>query len=230
MCVDSCRRKMGFTLAEILITLGIVGVIAAVTVPTIIQSYINRSLQVALKKEYSVIQEAFGMYQARNYGSRIKPSQIGSQELKSLIMEFFGVIKDCGFGSNYNTTLEKPCVKNSEIIYKTLDGKNASMGYFDDGQFILKDGSMVFLENVIAGRVYISVDVNGYIKGPNIWGVDLFTFQLMSDGRILPMGAEGTDYADETSYCSRRLNSSYTNGIACTEKALKDKNYFSDLN
>ena len=164
-----------------------------------------------------------------HYGEKLKPAQIGNQALKSEIMDFFAVIKDCDFGSNYNTTLENPCVKNSERIYKTLDGKNASMNYLDDGQFILKDGSMIFLENVITGRVYISVDVNGYIKGPNIWGVDLFTFQLMSDGRILPMGAEGTDYADETLYCSKRLNSSYYNGIGCTAKALKDKNYFSDL-
>lgn len=35
-------RKRGFTLAEVLITLGIIGVIAAITIPMLIEAYIKK--------------------------------------------------------------------------------------------------------------------------------------------------------------------------------------------
>ena len=42
--------KKGFTLAEVLITLGIIGVVAAMTMPTLIQNHQKRSLEVATQK------------------------------------------------------------------------------------------------------------------------------------------------------------------------------------
>lgn len=38
------------------------------------------------------------------------------------------------------------------------------LSLLDDGQFILKDGSTIFIENVSENVVFISVDVNGYRK------------------------------------------------------------------
>ena len=76
------------------------------------------------------------------------------------------------------------------------------------------------------GTILISVDVNGIYKKPNRWGHDLFTFQIMDDGKLLPMGAEGTKYKSD--YCSL-TSSDGSNGIGCTYKALTDKNYFKNL-
>ena len=54
--------KKAFTLAEVLITLGIIGVVAALTLPAVIQNYQKRSLEVATKKFYSVITQAVKQY------------------------------------------------------------------------------------------------------------------------------------------------------------------------
>ena len=45
-------NKTGFTLAEILITIGIIGVVAALTIPVLIQNSNSKSLQLSLKNHY----------------------------------------------------------------------------------------------------------------------------------------------------------------------------------
>ncbi len=52
------EKKLGFTLAEILITLGIIGVVAAVTIPMLISNYQKRSTETQLKKAYSLLVNA----------------------------------------------------------------------------------------------------------------------------------------------------------------------------
>ena len=81
---------------------------------------------------------------------------------------------------------------------------------------------------VIYVMVVKPLDVNGYLKRPNKWGHDLFTFQLMEDGRLLPMGANGTTYTDDNRYCSISSTNSQ-NGISCTDNALNEKDYFKNL-
>ena len=79
------------------------------------------------------------------------------------------------------------------------------------------------------GKLYISVDVNGIGKKPNAWGHDIFTFQLVESGKLLPMGAPGTTYyKQKNTLCSKNSSSTY-NGVACTYQALTDKNYWKQL-
>ena len=56
--------KKAFTLAEVLITLGIIGVVAALTLPSVVQNYQKRSLEVATQKFYSVMSQAIKQYMA----------------------------------------------------------------------------------------------------------------------------------------------------------------------
>ena len=60
-------KKAAFTLAEVLITLGIIGVVAAMTLPSLIQNYHEKQRVTQLKKAYSVMQNAFLMAQ-EEYG------------------------------------------------------------------------------------------------------------------------------------------------------------------
>ena len=53
------KLHKGFTLAEVLITLGIIGVIAALTIPTLINKTTNKELETAFKKNYSMVQNAY---------------------------------------------------------------------------------------------------------------------------------------------------------------------------
>ena len=76
--------KVGaFTIAEVLITLGIIGVVAAMTLPALITRNQNKALEASLKKNYSIILQAFDMYQADN-GYRLKASDVNTIGCKTL--------------------------------------------------------------------------------------------------------------------------------------------------
>ena len=226
-----------FTLAEALITLGIIGVVAAMTLPAVINNSRNKQLEAGLKRSYSVISQALDQYQAET-GERITIENQGSHTLKPILMRYLKTVQDCGFGAD---EANKSCIPNKNYLpeedradaraYRTYNGKSEiQMTLFDDGQFVLNDGSLILIENIIGyNRLYISVDVNGYNKNPNRLGQDLFMFQIDSKGTLLPMGVKGTNYynaADD--YCSP-ASTTNLNGAGCTYKALTDKNYFKNL-
>ena len=201
------------------------------TLPALITRNQNKALEASLKKNYSVLQQVFDMYQAE-HGERLKPEIIGQHELKSVIIKYFSVLIDCGFGAGDE---DKACIpayevgtENYKSYYKTYNKNIMRLSFLDDGQFILKDGSAIFIENISENQVFISVDVNGYRKKPNLWGHDLFTFQLMKDGKILPVGAQETDYNNKNIYCAVTSTNRY-NGVACAYYAINDKDYFNNL-
>ena len=63
----ACSSKIAFTLAEVLITLGIIGVVAAMTLPVLTAKYQKTVTATQLKKSYSTILQAFTMAQ-KDYG------------------------------------------------------------------------------------------------------------------------------------------------------------------
>lgn len=120
---------------------------------------------------------------------------------------------------------------DTDVPYKTLDGKTDALSpLFDDGQIALQNGSLLLFENnIIEQRVYVSVDLNGYNNKPNRWGYDLFTFQL-KDGELKTMGAKGTDYPDVDACCDKNGGCGKLNGISCAQKAKENPlEYFKDV-
>ena len=66
---NEVSMKKGFTLAEVLITLGIIGVVAAMTMPTLIKKYTNHVVETRLKVFYSQVNEAIRLSEAE-YGDK----------------------------------------------------------------------------------------------------------------------------------------------------------------
>ena len=224
-------RRAAFTLAEVLITLGIIGVVAAMTMPVLIQNHREKVTVTQLKKTYSVLSQAMLMavnengtadmwdaYQSENDGdseesvTRFTPVNLVKQ-LK--------VAKDCGFTSN-------GCFPAAE--YKALNGaaerdfENLSRYY----KIVLSDGTMLALEGYepqkdvfdgVEDRAYgeIWVDTNGK-KFPNKVGKDLFLFLYKKD-RILPYGYNNTDKPLSSTGCSTAGT-----GYACTAWVLYNEN------
>lgn len=212
--------KKGFTLAEVLITLGIIGVVVAMTLPALISNHKNSELRSSLLKNYSAISQALDMYQA-DTGERITPSNCKARELKSILVKYINVAGDCGF--TFGATNNPYCVDSKKFYTNYLNTSFSPSFLYDDGHFILADGSLVLLENE-GTRLYISVDINGYNKKPNRSGYDLFMFQINDKGKLIPMGASGSDFLN----CgSKDLGGG--NGLGCTTKALTYKDYFKKL-
>lgn len=225
------KVKFGFTLAEVLITLGIVGVVAALTIPSLINNYKAQRLRTQFLKSYSTIQQVFKQMEADDVST--DPTSYGDQEYYKIFMKYLQAPMDCRLGDNKNLPCVYTRVTSSKDFkpYKTFDGKtNANMSPFDDGQIALQDGTLLMFENYASAdntKIWVSVDLNGYNNKPNRWGYDLFTFQLV-DNQLKTMGDVGTAFTNLNQYCNTQSSSSY-NGIACAQKAKSDSEYFKKI-
>lgn len=224
------HKSFGFTLAEVLITLGIIGIVAAMTLPSIVNSARNKELEAAFKKQYSILSQAVMTIKTED-DLLLNRDNYSGDEFREKLAAQFKVTQNCG-SINGN----KGCILQEEdgsfSYYKTLTGKTLSRGYFDDGGFICPDGVLMLLEIGDQSKetgFLVTVDVNGYKKRPNRMGQDLFMFQITKDGRVLPMGAEDTHFKSyRETYCSYNSNNAY-NGITCAYYAATDKDYFKNL-
>jgi prepilin-type N-terminal cleavage/methylation domain-containing protein len=196
-----------FTLAEVLITIGIVGVVAVLTLNTVIKDIQHRQYIEAIKKRYAEIQNItakiieeegepsnwiLDAYSLKSNESNDKVANLYAQNLK--------IIQNCGTKSSYTGNT---CITND---YKTLNSSsfNAifSLNFFVYA-FTLADGSTLiikFRNNYGGGFLWGSpdmlfiVDVNGK-KSPNTVGRDIFYFYLNANdkGKVYPYGYAQTD-------------------------------------
>lgn len=222
-------RKEAFTLAEVLITLGIIGVVAAMTLPSLVNRTRQKELETAFQKQYTLLQQAI---LSIKYEDDLPFERASYKDnFKKRLAEKYKATKDCGAITN-----NVGCVVRDDdgtfSYYKTLTGKTLDRGYFDDGGFISLDGITFFMEQGAQSSYtgyLVSIDVNGYRKQPNRMGYDFFMFQITKEGKVLPMGATGTYWEDEKEALCSGNSSSNLNGFTCAYYAATDKNYFKNL-
>lgn len=226
------KIKNAFTLAEVLITLAVIGVVAAMAIPSLLSSTNKAELKTGLKEAYSTIYQAVNRMKLAEGGQLDAKYNGNGASFKPEFIKYFNVSKDCNLNDCVST------ISPSSIYKKYSRDAGISMGLMDDGQFILDNGMTIFIENYSAPRgILISVDVNGHNKNPNILGQDLFTFELMEDDTIKPAGTDGTGERGifgsgfakrQDLYCDSASTNGY-NGVACTAKALSDESYWNNL-
>lgn len=213
------KLAQAFTLAEVSVTIVIIGVVCLLVIPPCLTHNKYAEIQALLKKNYNITQQAL-MLMGISEGCTI-PAEFENSDLHQYLREYYALSEIC---PDSMSTKEKTFCRN--ISYKTFNGANdADTEFFDDGSFATIDGALYMFKNKAA---YITIDVNTVKKSPNKWGHDLFTFELTNDGRLLPMGYAGTQYTDMSQYCSD-TSSSNLNGIACTYRALTEADYFKKL-
>lgn len=229
-------KNNAFTLAEVLITLGIIGVVAAMTLPALVNRVNGAQNRTALLKSYSIFTQALQSLEAAQ-GYPAKRANYAHHTLAPSLKKYLKIAKDCNLSSCVGGTTEGNDTLVSAVYKNYNQSAYAPSYFFDDGQYLLNDGMILMIEdntatggsNTGTGSMFLTVDVNGLKKKPNAWGHDLFTFQIMNDsGKLMPMGAEGTVYSDVNRYCSK-TSTERLNGIACTHKAITDKDYFNKL-
>lgn len=222
------KWQKGFTLAETLITLGIIGIVAAMTIPTLVANYQKQLLETAFKKQYATLLQVISMLSFEFSNPDITATN-DQNELYEFLYEHLQII-------------EQPDPDDP------FDGNNRvakNMGYLDkDGNSKLKSYSLKTVDyprcpqlplkalsnGTHIGGMYncyvywIILDTNGR-KGPNAFGHDLFYFGY--DGntktlRALGDGAYGYWNFAATSYCSKN-STNEQNGLGCTNWAVKNK-------
>ncbi|MBR1754774.1 type II secretion system protein, partial [bacterium] len=207
LCTNS-----GFTMAEVLITLGIIGVVAALTIPTLMQTQKEKSTIAAVKKNTSIVSNAVKMAIA-NDGEF---SGTTAKDFYNYISPYLKIGKYCGTGTG--------CWTNTTI--KTLDGSDwINMDSYNYEKAILADGSSL---QVWANQIYgpeFRIDING-IKGPNQMGVDVFYFGVdRKDGTLFLNKDNGEENPSGGIYlCNKADSSSSYNGAMCANWILINDN------
>lgn len=218
------KLSNAFTLAEVLITLGIIGVVAAITIPGLITTQKAHRLRAQFLKSYSTVQQVFKQMESDDIS--MDPSTYATGTFYKTFGNYLQGALDC---SNRNAPL--PCYGTNDTTkyYKSYDGKSkVAYNWFDDGQLALLDGTLIMMENYTnINQLWVSVDLNGFNNPPNRWGYDMFTFEFM-DGELRTMGDIKTKYHDTNLYCNPKITSSL-NGAACAQKAKEDPDYFKKL-
>lgn len=193
----SCRK--GFTLAEVLVTLGIIGVVSAMTLPTLVKNHQRKVYVTQLHKVYNEVQQAVDMYVTDNNYVSLGESRLRNnpEELRRFIHNYFKIAKDC-------ETHVVPCWAEE---YSSLNGeitshKNALCNIvvtLADGAAICFD--VAAMEDVVVDEdnfqessygkygnnsqlLTVECDINGK-QGPNVYGRDAFQFSVNASGQII---------------------------------------------
>jgi len=194
------EKKGGFTLAEVLITLGIIGVVAALTIPTLMANWQKVQEVAGLKKAYAEVTEALRLM-ANDHGCPDDLRCTGifatsdQNALGNEIKKYLKVAKDCGTKYNANEDESTKCFSDAvsnyydgshwRSDYNTENGSTYTLITTDgfsialiNGGYDCKWGDLFGIPNTpntnssqICGQLYI--DVNG-LKGPNNMGRDIF--------------------------------------------------------
>jgi len=228
------KQSFGFTLAEVLITLGIIGIVAAITIPMIVDNYQHRVNVNKWRKAYSQFSQV-GLQMAEDYGAstfkEIAYDGVSEQNKKAdmqieLFSKYFKVLKaDCNgycngrwgwkcagiITDNYDDNSHK---------YKFLNGANAGywvLGYSNTVCFQTPDFSFSFnSEGPYNDYSVIAVDVNG-VKRPNVIGKDIFALDMGNLRKVEAVGLTGGYYSNPDYECDKNAPKG---GPACSAKYL----------
>ncbi len=174
--------KVAFTLAEVLITLGIIGVVAAMTLPTLIANYQKKETVVRLQKIYSQLNQVIKLAEAEhgsidswnyaNMGSNI--NEIKEYFLNNYIIKHMKILKKCDSSNISECITPKIMDLNGKLMYEP----STKIGIFtQDGYGILFwFGGINTSDNTstYSPHVHFFVDINGPKNGENRLGKDIF--------------------------------------------------------
>lgn len=192
-----------FTLSEVLLVLSVIGVVAALTVPTLVQKVSDVQYKVAWKQAFSDFSQATSRLIQDNGGS-LKNTFTNSDNLRDRYLPYLQYVKTCPEGATNGGN----CFVSG---IKYFDG--TSCVDWGGSGMILNNGSWVKFElwdtpclrtsGTLTACGIIDIDINGP-KPPNTWGKDIFRAWVQEDS-LKPMGSQG----DSTSH------NCITNGFGC---------------
>lgn len=233
--------RIAFTLAEVLITLGIIGVVASITIPTLMKNTQDAEFKSAWKKAYSQIANATSLIAQDNGGilngvfdlngdGNVYLIDNDNNLLRDKYAEKMQVARKCSANvDNQNCFHQYGTTKKLDGgAYNTWAGQN---DYALFSGLVLNDGTLVTFDNLSAtcshgwspkGTCgYIQVDVNGF-KKPNQIGKDIYGLFIIGNGTTAPFGSAGDTFQTNASSSTHDCNTSLsdTTGWSCSADYL----------
>lgn len=233
--VKRITKKIAFTLAEVIIVVGIIGIVAEMTIPTLVNKIETAKNVAMLKKMYSTLSSAYSLAVQENgtpdqWGLIAIGDSTGLANFNNIMSTQLRVSKNCGTSSG--CFISSGYVDLNKIAAANID---TNAGY---SKLVLVDGSYIALRQwngdcswnwgssaplqSVCGM--ITVDTNGLTQ-PNKYGVDYFGFLLTKNG-IIPIGGPAQSTYPYTDYCNRTKSSdaSWKNGLSCTAWVIYNEN------
>lgn len=233
-CIGEIMRK-AFTLAEVLITLGIIGIVSALTIPNTIAKYQEKVRVNKLNNVYAKLLEAFRLMVNENgtidtYGAT---NEKRIKNILELLPHYLNGIEKCN-----PTTLCTPSyhmrrngkdkLTSGGYYYKMSDGSVISFSI--DGGDCIQDMSLTKVSDELwssgtAGKLgcgRLHIDLNGK-SGPNVADKDYFLFKIVKDG-IIPAGSSKEKYWAETFENQCMGKQLYYDGGYCAGWVIYNKN------
>lgn len=228
-------KKNGFTLAEILIALLVVGILAALTIPPLVLNFRRAGYGAALSSTVSNFENAMTTMMIKENANDL----YGTQAWKDLLSIRNATVNDIAttFVANIGSTIELDYLGDFNSLYDddigTLQsGVTATLP--ESMAFRMKTGAIVSIlpnanpdpnaqneadvlrngGNLYAAVATVYIDVNG-TDAPNIYGRDIFVFLLGSDGVLYPYG--GIDVSVYTGLDDSNLWNKEGSSRACND-------------
>ncbi len=209
------KAKSGFTLAEVLLVITVIGIVASLTLPSLIVSIQETEMTVSTKKAYSEICAAWKNYIEDNGGTPVGKFTSTDDLRTNFLREYFAYSQVTSLGSN--TRIFQSL--NSTNYYTNNVGITKSNGVYIGFGNASPTCTLQGYANLCAQLV---MDVNGK-KGPNRDGYDVFWFNLMTDS-VFPGDARyGANHVVNTTCIEpghTNWNMWYNQGNGCIRRIL----------
>jgi len=196
------KAKFGFTLAEVLITLGIIGVVAAITLPILINEHKKTVYVNQLKKTVNTLENGFKLAMAQDNSDKLTNTELWLSR------------GNCNSGDPYDTKcnaffqnmkkyfiFENAENRTTPRTFHTLKNtpESGPLRGLWHNEIIMPNGTFISFMRINGGPstgifgpfpdvATLSIDVNGP-KRPNQLGRDVFTYGVTEYGQVIPYGS-----------------------------------------
>jgi len=220
------RFVKAFTLAEVLITLAIIGAVAVLTIPDLVQKYQEKAYITKLKKVFSVLNNAYQLIIFEQGGISkwtYLPTEYELDSSGHVVVDSYGSMNDLNGYPNADMIYQK----FKPYLKVVKDCNSLEKGCFtEEAQYINKDFTLNLVSTQFGVRKFVTlfdgiglgflspdaiyVDVNG-LKKPNKVGVDIFQLHI---------GENSIEVYDDM----KGPVKCYTNEWACSGWVLRNEN------
>lgn len=183
------KKLIAFTLMEVMVTVGVIGVVSALTIPSLIKDYQKKAQVTQFRKFVTEFESAVDMFITEEGKTSFGATSVFSGGLSRFMQDKFKS-RLCS-----NTT---KCFADEDYI--SIDGTNRE-SFNCDGEAYLLANSAAVCVNADNGILRVFVDING-AQGPNIGGRDMFRFYINANSELQEQVIANEFCTQHTSKCS----------------------------